>query len=253
MSFVTNGINVPKYASEISRVNPSKVCLSVDEVVSKGSIRNVKNVADKAIYCLQEKSIPIEVFVDLHSGNIECITDILNVLKDRGISNILIRTVVPVGKAENFTPIPIEALDKAYRDIKIFSEIYPSINISIVFGILYTYKIMDEYPETLLCRDFMNTMDSNSSLIMPNLSLRMELFCASYQSQITITPDGYIQGCASETSYCDYRNKSAGNVRIETLHNLIQKGKEACKTNTEKIFKNGNISCICSLKPLDLF
>ena len=92
-----------------------------------------------------------------------------------------------------------------------------------------------------------------NSRVNDNLYLIPEMYCGKYENQITITPDGYIHGCASEVSSEDYDTLAVGNVKRESLSSLITKGKSNClECNCKQVDENGVVNFLnCTCKPLD--
>lgn len=248
ISFVTNGINVPKFAEQLSNVNPSKVCLSVDDVSTEKGVRGVKNVSHKALRALSKFNIPTEVFIDLHLGNYNKVYDILEFLYlSYGVKSFLIRTIVPIGCATKMPKLSKSQLNSAFVGAKDFFTEYPETSGVFNVGIEYTYEILTSGAESLSIRKCIEKVLDNRSLrLTDNFLLFPKLYCSSYENQLTITADGYVQGCASESCYSDYRKASVGSVREKPLYDLIRLGKE----KTISHLKEKSFLCSCT-KPLD--
>ena len=60
--------------------------------------------------------------------------------------------------------------------------------------------------------------------VTPNYTIYLEDCCSRYTTQVTVTPDGYVLGCASEVSEPNYSKISAGNIKDDTLFNIRNKG-----------------------------
>ena len=248
VSFVTNGINVPKYVDRLKEVKPSKVCISVDDVGVSDSIRGVKNVTHKAIKALNEAGIPVEVFIDLHKGNYTHIYSILDFLSSNyDIGSFLIRNIIPIGCAVNIPRFSSKTLNFIYGEVKKFFDTHTNskgvlcINIEDV-----TDLINSGLEKSSIVKGLYKVTDSGSFSITDNFSFFPKMYCSRFEHQITITSDGYVQGCASESCFEDYRRASMGSVRELPLKELIEKGKEDSLSYLSK----GIFSCFCS-NPLD--
>jgi radical SAM protein with 4Fe4S-binding SPASM domain len=115
----------------------------------------------------------------------------------------------------------------------VFEELKAMENIHIDFniGLEYTYKLLES---TYELGDAINTvLEFGNPTVTDSLHMIPQAFCGKYNNQITITPDGYVLGCASEVSSPNYDKLSAGNVLDSSLKDIIKAGKEKCiKCNT---------------------
>lgn len=254
-SVVTNGINVPKYIEQLKDGN-FIVCVSVDEIEETSLVRTSKNVAYKAINSLVESDIPYQIFIDLHSNNYGHIDKILEFLYSKyNTTYFYLRNIVSIGNASNddFPKLSVEQMNTAYVLAKKFAENHKDVQIAYNMGVEHTYKVWLG-DDCELRKDIDTVFSYANGFILDNLYLHPEAYCGKYETQITITPDGYVHGCASEVSCKCYDKISPGNIREYSLQDLIAKGKQlAIQTNLNEIDKDGKIkffNCTCC-KPID--
>ena len=244
VSFVTNGINVPKFIDKLVAVEPQKVCLSVDEILNTNGVRSVHNVSEKALAALRNAGIPIEVFIDLHQNNIKKISDIVGLIhKSYGVTKFYVRTIVPIGSAKDMPLLSVTQLNTVYKNLKRFCKKNPDVNIQLRLGIDYVYSVLNHNVEI---SHALKDIYLGDSIDVPNLFIWGELYCGKYESQITITTDGYVQGCASESCFSDYCAHSVGNIREHSLSELIQLGKQ--RSLQDLVLNSSKFCCMCSEK-----
>lgn len=252
---VTNGINIPKYAKLLKEHKYSKVFLSVDDIGNASLFRSVRNVTDKALTALNEVGIPVEVFIDLHENNYDKVDSIIDFLATNyRVRDFYVRTLSIIGNAKDMIPLSSEQLDKTYHLLLDYAEKNSSVSIN--------YTLMAPYVYDLLYSD--STVDLRFAVedvvgfacrnVLKNFTIFPELYCGKYESQVTLTPDGFLHGCASEVSTEDYDLISSGNVREKDLYSLIKAGKDLCiDCNCREVDGEGNLkffSCCCS-NPID--
>jgi hypothetical protein len=100
------------------------------------------------------------------------------------------------------------------------------VHIDFNIGLEYTYKLLEG---NLEISDAINTvLEFGNPNVTESLTMIPQAFCGKYNNQITLTPDGFILGCASEVSSPNYDKLSAGNVTQNSLINIIEAGKKTC-------------------------
>lgn len=255
-SVVTNAINVPKYAEQIKNSGISKVFLSADDEYSGGEhdIRhNAVNAAVKRAILALNGVVPVEIFFDLTPYSIKNVLSNIAYWETWGVDSFHIRTIRPVGNAEdNIDYLTVEELCTLHKELKNFKD---DIAIELDIGAApYTYDIImsEEECTSEIKQDLDGLMTLETTYINDNYRLFMELFCNRYHSQITLTADGYVLGCAMECSVADYTKTSSGSIRSNSLSYLIQEGK---KQSLEVNKKQCNKNCInfekCIFTPID--
>ena len=224
---VTNGINIPKYAKELKECGLKKFYLSVDDISVDNGVRKVHGVTDRALKVCCEENIEVEIFLDLHKGNCYKIREIVNYLTRTYscVKSFFIRTIRRVGNASNSELLSIEDLVGVYESVLELSDNYRNINFSFNIGIEYEQIIFNNgYNSLYGMIDYLDHI--YSCFVRNNFILFLEDSCARYTKQVTITPDGYILGCALEVSCDNYDYVSVGNIKEYSLADLIIKGKE---------------------------
>lgn len=253
---VTNGINIPKYAKALKEHRYSRVFLSVDDVEGTSLIRSVRSVTDKALKALKEVEIPVEVFIDLHENNYNKVDSIIDFLRTTyGVLDFYVRTISQIGNAvEDVTPLTSEQLEVTYKLLREYAENHEDTNINLTVMAPYVYDLPYS-KQPLELHDAINEVVGLASRnILPNFTVFPEMYCGKYETQVTLTPDGFLHGCASEVSSKDYDLIASGNVRDKSLASLISSGKDLCiECNCKEVDENGNLkffSCTCS-NPID--
>lgn len=224
---VTNGVALPKYAEKLKESGFRKVYLSVDDVDPNNlTIRPVGSFIINNIKLLQSHNIPVEVFLDAHKGNVSKIKDmILYLHQDLGINEFFVRTVCPLGKGRTLDNIlTVRDMEQLHLDLK---SIRGAEDLTIAFHTQsgFTRAILEKFEETgessELFEDINYVADTSFPYVTPHLRLFAEFFCSPCEDQITITSDGYLLGCATEVSSKNYDKISGGNIRDNSLGELI--------------------------------
>lgn len=241
---VTNGITIPKYAQRLKDEGFSKVFLSIDDITALGNgVRNTQSVSSKALYSLNKVGLDIEVFIDMHPNNFSHILELLSHLHDNyGVTQFYIRTIVPIGNAlsNDLQLLQNSELDEAYTQALHFAEDNPDCNISFTVSATYTYNLLGDLALYTLKDDILGVIQYNQDYILDNFRLYPEIHCTKYTSQVTLTPDGYLHGCASECSSPCYDKIAAGNIREKSLSELIRLGKELNVESNLSMIKHGS-------------
>lgn len=223
---VTNGITIPKYAKELKECGLKKFYLSVDDVCNTNGVRSVQGVTDKALSVCSNLGIDVEIFIDLHSNNYNKIKDIVSYLVNEYgcVKSFYIRTIRNIGSASDMPLLSKSALEEVYHQVLEVSDIYKNIAFTLSLGIEYESVLFDgNDSEIIRMLDIVDNLFVSN--ITDNFSLYLEDCCGRYSNQVTVTPDGYLLGCASEVSSENYDSLSIGNIREHSLEFLIRKGK----------------------------
>lgn len=254
---VTNGINIPKYAKLLKEHKYSRVYLSVDDIGDTSFFRSVHNVTDKALRALNEVGIPVEVFIDLHHRNYDKVDSIIDfIVNTYGVKDFYVRTLTLVGNAKGMTKLTSEELDKTYHLLLEYARTHQDISVHLNLMAPYVYDLLDGYYTSLDLFNQVNSILEFATLnVLPNFTIFPQTYCGKYEAQVTLTPDGFIHGCASESSVKDYDLISAGSVRHNSLKSLIEKGKDLCiDCNINEVDEDGNLrfySCTTCSTPID--
>lgn len=237
---VTNGINVPKYVKELQECGMNKVFLSVDSINESNGVRTLDNkVAEEAIRFCNQIDMEVEVFIDLHNNNYYKIGDILLTLRNLGVKKFLVRTIRSIGNAVNQELLSGEKLCAVFEQIEVFCKNSQECEVS--------YHISSEYVPTVLDNE---DLQKNFSILdslyttwwLHNMGVSLERYCNRYHD-ITLTPDGYVLGCASEVSRPDYASKAAGNIRYNLIGDILKIGEEL-RCSCAGMFPRDSFSCM---------
>ena len=243
LTMVTNGINVPKYALDLKNHGFTKIFLSVDDLCNSSMVRSVHHVTDKAIKALKNVGIEIEIFVDVHKNNFDKISEILDCLHSSyGVDTIWVKVISDIGSAQNIDLINCDEVLIAYNEALEYARANEKANIIFTLPAPYTYDYLGENKDDTITQGIKCVMGEANSSILQNFNFYPEFYCSSYENQITLTPDGYLMGCASQCSVCKYDKISVGNVRNAPLSYLIQQGKsQTINFNENEVDEEGNI------------
>jgi 7-cyano-7-deazaguanine synthase len=223
---VTNGVNVPMFASRLKKAGFSKVALSIDDLIVYDGLRKVDDITEKALESLNAEGIPVEIFIDLHKNNYRAIGQIIDyLLSYYSVDTFLIRTIVPEGKAKEIEPLTLDELSEVLTIVR--DSKYSNNNIVLSLGIEYTYRILNSNrPELSLFNAVCDVIDFANTQLEDWLVLFPKMYCGRFESQVTITSDGYVLGCGSDVCYQNYNEIAEGNFLNNSLAYLVEKGKE---------------------------
>ena len=238
IGIATNGINFLKYAEELKRLGVTKIYFSVDEALGKGGmlLHSTLGLYEKNISTAIRLGFDVEVYVDLHEKNWDCIPALLKSLENVGVKSAFIRTVRNVGNAESIEPLSLDKVDRAVTDAMCYDS--SSLSTMVSIGMYYTYAFLNssEYYKTT---ELINmSMMFQTTRVNEHMSMYAELFCGRFSDSITITSDGYALGCGCEVSNSCYAKESVGNVRDHSLLDLVILGKEKTARDNEPYFEN---------------
>lgn len=251
ISLVTNGINVPKFINELKNCRLSKLCLSVDDVSETNGVRTVKNVTDKALTALQGSKIPVEIFIDLHKNNFNKVNEIIHYLYTTyGLRRFYIRTIIPFAHldAKDIKGMSLNTseLNKVYLQLLEVANSFTDVSLRLTIHREYTWLLQQENMVDMpIIQAFNNQKIYGESYVLNNFEVYFEQYCGRYENQISITPDGYILGCASEMSCSNYDEVSVGNVLDTPLEQLIYKGKTTSLADNKILEETKCTKCFC--------
>jgi len=228
---VTNGITIPKYAKELKECGLKKFYLSVDDVMLTNGVRSVQGVTDKALTVCDKLGIDVEIFIDLHSNNYDKVSSIISYLVWRYscVKSFYIRTIRSIGNAEFLPLLSKENLIEVYKQVLDTAKKFTDVNFSFNIGIEYESVLFEGEDNEI--SSMLDVLDFTFNYyVLDNFVLFLEDCCSRYANQVTVTPDGYLLGCASEVSSENYDQLSVGNIRDHSLEYLIKKGKNEITT-----------------------
>lgn len=252
---VTNGINVPKYAKKLKELNFAKVFLSVDDVLVASDYRTTHSVYKEALKALNDYDIPVQVFIDLGKHNYNKVQLIVEYLANNfGVKEFYVRTVMPVGNAEDLKALTLEELSIAIEQLQECSKKHNDLFFTLHVGNQFVYDVLNSKFENgvqELKKMFNWLLDFGSSSYSDNFEVLLECFCCRYTHQITLTPDGYVLGCAFEVASEEYDKVAVGNILNEKMAVLISNGKDLNILGNEKQHKlyarKGKVVCPCHI------
>lgn len=251
VSLVTNGINFPKYARRLKAAGLEKVYVSADDVVGKDTslLRSTsEKVLLDSIEAAKESGIELEVFVNVHKRNFNRISDILQSLEEAGVKNGAYITVIKnVGNAEKnkIERLSAEEFLTVWKSLINYKPVNKDFEIGYGFGIYYSH-LVETNPLLQEIKDAINGISYDGNYwVNDYLCVDPELYCSTYLEQITLTPDGYVLGCAIDVCDPEYwTNRYAGNIFSNSLEDLIRVGKEQRNALCNGI-KNENRKLCC--------
>ena len=219
-NIVTNGINVPKYAKQLKKFGVERIFLSADV---SGGIRNTSSVINRALDSCQENNIPVEIFIDLHKGNYNRVGELCEyfIHYTSVIDSFYVRNIRSIGNAINFNQLDGTQFNEAFEQLKDLAKKYPKIRFTINLSKECENIIDGNLRDTIYILDKFYT-----SSLSENLFVFLESYCNRFGDTITLTPDGFVLGCASDVAIPSYNLVSAGNIRHNSLEKLVKKGKE---------------------------
>lgn len=229
---VTNGVNVKPFIDDLVKYGVNKVFVSVDsfspEIRNEDSFEGIA----EALHALRKTDIDVEVFIDTHKDNKNEVKDIVRILHvNYGVERFHVRTISPLGHAKDIKDkiVSAEEYAKVFEDL---IEIDYPVTIEFALKMEYTEYIMSNFDENRLLNQYIQSLVTYGYNILSNedreslLLVQPEFYCGRYESQVTVTSDGYMLGCGTEVSNPRYDKLAVGNVRDAEVSDLIAQGKE---------------------------
>ena len=181
----------------------------------------------EGVDAVTSEGVPVTMFIDLSENNYDRVGEIIRVLyEEHGIISFYVRAISPIGNAEDMELLTVRQLDIACEQLYGFACDNEGVNITFNLPNVYTSGIIEDTEGLIISEIVSDVLSYANGNVLYNFIVYPEAYCGRYENQITITPDGYVLGCASETSCADYDKISAGNVKTTPLKEIISKGKE---------------------------
>jgi len=242
---VTNGVNVPKYAVDLKSLGFTRIFLSVDDIIYDNDLRSNK-WAIAALKAIKEHGLYCEVSIDLHKHNYDHVRKIVETLyKDYDINTFYIRNLLHISGAQSIDPLTIDEINEAYISLLQLCTDNKNIFIDFSLGMTNTYACK-EREDILLGEDVNYQIFTGNQYVMENFRLLIEVCCQRYGYQITVTPDGYVLGCATEVAHKNYDKIAIGNVRDKNMIDLVTEGKKLGILVNQKCFDNQSFCNGCT-------
>lgn len=224
---VTNGLRLKEFAVKLKECGFSRVSVSIDDI-SAGDYRTYeKSKVMEGVDAVTGEGVPVTMFIDLSENNYDRVGEIIRVLyEEHGIISFYVRAISPIGNAEDMKLLTARQLDIACEQLYGFACDNEGVNITFNLPNVYTSGIIEDTEGLIISEIVSDVLSYANGNVLYNFIVYPEAYCGRYENQITITPDGYVLGCASETSCADYDKISAGNVKTTPLKEIISKGKE---------------------------
>jgi queuosine biosynthesis protein QueC len=225
---VTNGENVAKYIDKIVKYDVNKVFVSVDSFLPTIRDEESGDIVI-AIDALDRAGVPVEVFIDVHKDNKNEVTTIIEELNKRyNVEDFHVRPVARLGHAKDMEDSLVSPKEYTKLFKKIFLLDVPA-RVEFSIRMEYTEVIMSNFPDSALAIEIEDLINYGANITKnPNKTYTVvmpEFYCGRYESQVTVTSDGYILGCGTEVSKPNYDELAVGNVREEPVKDLILRGK----------------------------
>ena len=231
VSLITNGFNVSSYIDMLSEIKP-QVTMSVENFDKKPAHRTKGDFILKNFKLLISKGIPVSASIDLSKSNVVDIPNIIKKLHRIGVKTIYIKPIRPFGDSEEILTkelLPSASILNVVEEVsKLASKMDIDVNMS--FAMMDLHRMYRDCPDKF--NEILGYAIQNRLDVVDGVRFEFELFCHRFMSNISVTPDGYVLGCASE--YCtDYSRCSS--VRELTISECITIGKESLN---EKSYHN---------------
>lgn len=236
---VTNGKTVEKYLDQIVNAGFKRVILSF-ESFDEDFIR--ENYALKSLRLLKGK-VPIAVYVDLTQFSYDKLEyNIHRLYEELDVRDFWVRPVYYYGNAVGIENVLLtnEQVYEVYLMLKRLAEELKDAKIAFHIKDSYVEGIIpiDEKRGGTFYKDLHYVMKTGDEYLGNGFSMHLQMFCTKYAKQITIQSDGWMLGCGVEVCHSNYDEKSAGNIRDDSVLNIVKRGKE----RTLEIIA-GNLAC----------
>lgn len=220
---ITNGVNIRKNIDLLEKYKPT-ISLSVEELGDTTQFRNTGSFIEDNIKLLVKRKIPVSVSIDLGIFNHFILLDILDTLYKWGVKDFYIKPLRPLGSSEEYlknkTISESDLLDVIEKLVK-----YTGGNMDIDITLSLANMDLERLSELGDKRfdKYVMSLIVNRINYYNNLKMDFELFMENFYKTISITPDGFVLGNATE--YCrDYSKEN--NLREKSLLQCINEGKE---------------------------
>ena len=137
-------------------------------------------------------------------------------------------------------------LNKVYLQLLEVANSFTDVSLSLTIHREYTQLLRCENKVDMpIIQALSNQRIYGENYVLNNFEVYFEQYCGRYENQISITPDGYILGCASEMSCSNYDEISVGNVLDTPLKQLIYKGKTTSLADNKILEETKCTKCFC--------
>ena len=228
-SLITNGVNVEKYIQLLDFYKPT-MALSV-ETLEETEYRDTGKFIGDTIGLLVSKEIPVSVSIDLSNSNAGQLADIIKNIYNMGVREFYIKPLRPFGDSEHYLMDNLITPESMFECMRQLQELNKELktHIMVSLAMMDVERFYQHDPEEFY-RYFGYTIQNRIDYIK-GIFIDLELYCHRFKEIISITPDGYVLGCASEycTDYSHYMN-----VRENTIEECIKCGKESLNEESFK-------------------
>jgi 7-cyano-7-deazaguanine synthase in queuosine biosynthesis/MoaA/NifB/PqqE/SkfB family radical SAM enzyme len=227
IDLVTNGILLEKRLIEIKDSSIDRIFLSIDDFIQKKeSIRSINAGISKLLIDLLDCKKSMTIFIDLHKSNYKKIAENINFINRMfGLNEFYIRGVLPIGSANMDMVLNAQEMNQVFEYLLKYTENMrqdTKLQITLYIQGKYTHDFLKDKSNNLM----RHLKNYRTTYINEHFSVIPEYYCSPFENTITLTPDGYLLGCATEVASVDYNVIGAGNVRDYSLTELIQRGKQ---------------------------
>lgn len=227
---ITNGVNVGKYIDQLEVYKP-RVAISVESLDNKSKYRTTGVFISDVIKLLVSKKIPLSVSIDLSDANAKHLVKLIREMYKLGVREFYIKPLRPFGESEHYLMDRVLSPKMMFKCMEKLQTLNKELNANIRVSLAmmdadrYYHYDKDEYNKY-----FGNAINNRMDYVN-GIFIDVELYCHRFKEMISITPDGYVLGCASE--YCtDYSHFM--NIREHSIEDCIRIGKMSLNHNSYK-------------------
>jgi len=226
---ITNGILLKKYCHELKNLDIDYLIFSLDGLRQGNDFIRGKDNFEKTWEALElalkyklAKSISTSTII--YSGNIDEIPNMVLELNRLGIKHIYLQPIMnyKMGNIENLLILPekmndlllilndtIQNIDGAKIEVEIPPTYLP-----------YMYKWNSDVKRGFDL--YISNRDPIVEVGGSKFAFDYHIFCQAFWKRARITSDGYFLGCDVHITTKDYKDYSLGNLKYESLENLIR-------------------------------
>ena len=241
---VTNGINVFMFLDKLKNYNCSRIFLSVDSLNGLKYMRNTQRHIINTINSIVQKEIPLEIFIDVEKENCNQVREIIRTLIEHDVKNFYIREVMPLGINKEDTKnklVSVPQLEQLLEDLVEDTQLYKenAVNVTFVVKNKWCTELKGK-TDTLLSEALQIQRETGLSKINDHITILGQYYCAPFEDNVTITPDGFALGCGTEVSSQSYNNLYDLNIKNMPLKEVIKRGKEVALNRFSDNIKKNN-------------
>lgn len=226
-SLITNGVNVMKYIDLLEYYKPT-MALSVESLYNTKH-RDTGKFILQTIKLLLSRNIKVSVSIDLTKYNFKHIIPMIKTLYGIGVEDFYIKPVRPFGNSEQYLKDEIISSENLFKFIAKLRKFNSELDINITLSLaMMDLERLYNHSEEEFNKHFGLFFEYRYDYI-DGIILDLELYCYRFKNVISITPEGFLLGCASEycTDYSHYKN-----VKENTVEECINSGKESLNFNS---------------------